>query len=122
MEAADVLRKAIALAPRFAAPRRALASLLAEDLRAAAANASLGQWLELEGLLRKSIVESPYIAAPLLALADSLQEKARYLETQSVSERVNAQTHRVEAENLLRDAVAAEPYLPLPALRLLPSC
>ena len=118
MEAADVLRKAIALAPRFAAPRRALASLLAEDLRAAAANASLGQWLELEGLLRKSIAESPYIAAPRLALAAFLQEKARYLETQSASEKVNAPTHRVEAENLLRDAVAAEPHLPAARLAL----
>jgi len=118
VEAEEVLRKAIALAPQFAAPRLALVSLLDEDLRAAGANASPGQWMELEDLLRKSIAESPHIAASRLALAACLQEKVRYLETQSVSERVNAPAHRVEAENLLREAIAAEPHLPAPRLAL----
>src|SRR5262245_56151195 len=84
VEAKDVLRKAIALAPQFAAPRHALACLLEEDLRAAGANALPGQWMELEDLLRKLIAESPHIAAPRLALSTCLQEKGRYLETQSV--------------------------------------
>src|SRR6516165_5229050 len=118
VEAEEVLRKAIALAPQFAAPRLALVSLLDEDLRAAGANASPGQWMELEDLLRKSIAESPHIAASRLALAACLQEKVRYLETQSVSERVNAPAHRVEAENLLREAIAAEPHLPAARLAL----
>jgi len=118
VEAKDVLRKAIALAPQFAAPRYALASLLEEDLRAAGANALPGQWMELEDLLRKSIAESPHIAAPRLALSACLEEKGRYLETQSVSERVNAPAHRVEAENLLREALAAEPHLPAVRLAL----
>jgi tetratricopeptide (TPR) repeat protein len=118
VEAEDVLRRAIALAPQFAAPRHALASLLEEDLRAAGANASPGQWMELEELLRKSIAESPHIAAPRLALAACLQEKVRYLETQSVSARVNAPAYRVEAENLLREAIAAEPHLPTARLAL----
>ena len=118
VEAKDVLRKAIALAPQFAAPRYALASLLEEALRAAGANALPGQWMELEDLLRKSIAESPHIAAPRLALSACLEEKGRYLETQSVSERVNAPAHRVEAENLLREALAAEPHLPAVRLAL----
>jgi tetratricopeptide (TPR) repeat protein len=116
VEAEDVLRKAIALAPQFAAPRLALASLLKEDLQAAGANASLSQWMELEDLLRKPIAESPHIAAPRLALAAYLKEKVRYLETRSVSERVKVTAHRLEIENLLREAIAAEP--PLPAARL----
>jgi len=116
--AEDVLRKAIALAPQFAAPRLALASLLEEDLQAAGANASLSQWRELEHLLRKSMAESPHTAAPRLALAPFLQEKARYLETQSVSDGVSAPTHRVEAENLLREAIALEPHLPAVRLAL----
>jgi hypothetical protein len=118
VEAEDVLRKAIALAPQFAAPRQALASLLEEDLRAAGANASPGQWIELEDLLRKSIAESPHIAAPRLALAACLQEKVRYLETQSVSAKVNAPAYRVETENLLREAIAAESHLPAARLAL----
>jgi tetratricopeptide (TPR) repeat protein len=118
VEAKDVLRKAIALAPQFAAPRHALACLLEEDLRAAGANGSPSQWMELEDLLRKSIAESPHIAAPRLALAANLQAKVRYLETQSVSERVNAPAHRVEAENLLREAIVAEPHLPAARLAL----
>src|SRR5262249_24630363 len=118
VEAKDVLRKAIALAPQFAAPRHALACLLEEDFRAAGANALPGQWMELEDLLRKSIAESPHIAAPRLALAANLQAKVRYLETQSVSERVNAPAHRVEAEDLLREAIVAEPHLPAARLAL----
>lgn len=68
-EAKDVLRSAIALAPRAAAPRSALILLLEEDLRAAGGNISLEQWAELENLLRKSVIESPHLAAPRLALA-----------------------------------------------------
>jgi hypothetical protein len=111
VEAEDVLRKAIALAPQLAAPRQALASLLEEDFRAAGAHASPGQWMELEDLLRKSTAESPHIAAPRLALAACLQEKVRCLEAQSVSARVNAPAYGVEADNLLREAIAAEPHL-----------
>jgi tetratricopeptide (TPR) repeat protein len=118
LEAEDVLRKAIVLAPQFAAPRLALASLFEEDLRAAGGNISLDQWAELEDLLRKSMAELLHLAAPRLALAACLQEKVRYLETQSVSERVNAPAHRVEAENLLREAIAAEPHLPAARLAL----
>jgi hypothetical protein len=40
VEAKDVLRKAIAMAPQFAAPRLALACLLEEELRAAGPSAS----------------------------------------------------------------------------------
>jgi tetratricopeptide (TPR) repeat protein len=118
LEAEDVLRKAIVLAPQFASPRLALASLLEEDLRAAGVNASLGQWIELEDLLRKSIADSPNIAAPRLALAAHLQEKVRYLETKSASERVIAPVLRLEAENLLREAIAAEPHLAAARLAL----
>jgi tetratricopeptide (TPR) repeat protein len=118
LAAEDVLRKAIVLAPQFAAPRSALIFLLEEDLRAAGGNISLGQWAELEDLLRKSMVESLHLAAPRLALAACLQEKVRYLETQSVSERVNAPAHGVEAENLLRAAIAAEAHLPAARLAL----
>jgi tetratricopeptide (TPR) repeat protein len=118
LAAEDVLRKAIVLAPQFAAPRSALIFLLEEDLRAAGGNISLGQWAELEDLLRKSMVESLHLAAPRLALAACLQEKVRYLETQSVSERVNAPEHGVEAENLLRAAIAAEAHLPAARLAL----
>src|SRR5438128_2713831 len=81
LEAEDVLRKAIVLAPQFAAPRLALASLLDEDLRAAGGNISLDQWAELEDLLRKSMAELLHLAAPRLALAACLQEKVRHLET-----------------------------------------
>ena len=49
-EAKDVLRSAVALAPRAAAPRSALILLLEEDLRAAGGNISLEQWAELENL------------------------------------------------------------------------
>ena len=118
VEAEDVLRKAIALAPQFAAPRHALACLLEEDLRAAGANGSPDQWMELEDLLRKSMAESPNIAAPRLALAACLQEKGRYLEAQSISGRVNAPAHRVATENLLREAMVAEPHLPAARLAL----
>jgi tetratricopeptide (TPR) repeat protein len=118
VEAEDVLRKAIALAPQFAAPRHALACLLDEDLRGAGASASPDHWMELEDLLRKSIAESPHIAAPRLALASYLQEKVRYLGTRSVAERVNAPSHRVETENLLREAIVAEPHLPAARLAL----
>jgi tetratricopeptide (TPR) repeat protein len=118
VEAKDVLRKAIDLAPQFAASRSALIFLLEEDLRAAGGNISLDQWAELEDLLRKSMVESLHLAAPRLALAACLQEKVRCLETQSVSVRVNAPAHRLEAENLLRAAIAAEPDLPAPRLAL----
>ena len=53
VEAKDVLRNAIALAPHAAAPRRALISLLDEDLQAAGGNISLAQWAELEDLLQR---------------------------------------------------------------------
>jgi tetratricopeptide (TPR) repeat protein len=118
VEAKDVLRKAIAMAPQFAAPRLALACLLEEELRAAGASASVGQWLERESLLRKSMAESPHLAAPRIALASCLQEKVRYLETQPVSERSNAPVHQVEAEDLLREAIVAEPHLAAPRLAL----
>jgi tetratricopeptide (TPR) repeat protein len=117
-EAKDVLRKAIAMAPLFAAPRLALACLLEEELRAAGASASAGQWLERESLLRKSMAESPHLAAPRIALASCLQEKVRYLETQPVSKRSNAPVHQVEAEDLLREAIVAEPHLAAPRLAL----
>src|ERR1700745_3083306 len=75
VEAEDVLRKALAVAPPFAPPRFALACLQDECLRAAGANASRDHWMELEDLMRKSIAESPHIAAPRLALAAYLQEE-----------------------------------------------
>jgi tetratricopeptide (TPR) repeat protein len=118
VEAKDVLRKAIAMAPQFAAPRLALACLLEEELRAAGPSASPGQWLERESLLRRSMAESPHLAAPRIALASCLQEKVRYLETQPVSERSNAPVHQVEAEDLLREAILAEPHLAAPRLAL----
>jgi tetratricopeptide (TPR) repeat protein len=118
VEAKDVLRKAIAVAPQFAAPRLALACLLEEELRAAGASASVGQWLERESLLRKSMADSPHLAAPRIALASCLQEKVRYLEAQPVSERSNALAHQVEAEDLLRQAIVAEPHLAAPRLAL----
>jgi hypothetical protein len=76
-EAKDVLRSAVALAPRAAAPRSALILLLEEDLRAAGGNISLEQWAELENLLRKSVIESPHLAAPRLALAACLEHGGR---------------------------------------------
>jgi Flp pilus assembly protein TadD len=118
VEAKDILRKAMAMAPQFAAPRLALAGLLEEELRAAGPSASAGQWLERESLLRRSMVESPHLAAPLIALASCLQEKVRYLETQPVSERSNAPAHQVEAEDLLREAILSEPHLAAPHLAL----
>jgi Tfp pilus assembly protein PilF len=118
VEAKDVLRKAIAIAPQFAAPRLALACLLEEELRAAGASASAAQLLERECLLRRSMAESPHLAAPRIALASCLQEKVRYLETQPVSERSHAPVHQVEAEALLREAIVAEPHLATPRLAL----
>ena len=118
VEAKDVLRRAIALAPQFDAPRLALASLLEEELRAGGPSASAGQWLERECLLRKSMAESPHLAAPRIALASCLQEKVRYLETQPVAERSNAPAHQVEAEDLLREAIVAQPHLAAPRLAL----
>jgi len=118
VEAKDVLRKAIAMAPQFAAPRLALACLLEEELRAAGPSASPSQWLERESLLRRSMAESPHLAAPRIALASCLQEKVRYLESQPVSERSNAPTHQVEAEDLLREAIVAEPHVAAPRLAL----
>ena len=118
VEAKDVLRKAIAMAPQFAAPRLALARLLEEELRAAGPSAAMGQWLERESLLRQLMAESPYLAAPRIALASCLQEKVRYLETQPVSERASAPVNQVEAEDLLRDAIVAEPHLAAPRLAL----
>ena len=61
VEARNVLRKAIALAPHVAASRSALIGLLEEDLRAAGGNIPLDQWGELEDLLQQSMVE---LAAP----------------------------------------------------------
>jgi tetratricopeptide (TPR) repeat protein len=118
VEAKDVLRKAMAMAPQFAAPRLALACLLEEELRAAGPSASPGQWLERESLLRRSMAESPHLAAPRIALASCLQEKVRYLETQPVSERSNAPVDQVEAEDLLREAIVAESHLAAPRLAL----
>src|SRR5262245_20023683 len=118
VEAKDILRKAMAMAPQFAAPRLALAGLLEEELRAAGPSASAGQWLERESLLRRSMVESPHLAAPRIALASCLQGKVRYLETQPVSERSNAPAHQVEAEDLLREAILSEPHLAAPRLAL----
>jgi hypothetical protein len=117
-EAKDVLRSAIALAPRAAAPRSALILLLEEDLRAAGGNISLEQWAELENLLRKSVIESPHLAAPRLALAACLGQEARYREAQTAPVRVVAPRLRVEAENLLREAVAEEPCGAAPHLAL----
>jgi len=117
-EAKDVLRSAIALAPRAAAPRSALILLLEEDLRAAGGNISLEQWAELENLLRKSVIESPYLPAPRLALAACLEQEARYREAQTAPVRVVAPRLRVEAENLLREAVAEEPCGAAPHLLL----
>jgi len=121
-EAKDVLRSAIALAPRAAAPRSALILLLEEDLRAAGGNISLEQWAELKNLLRKSVIESPHLAAPRLALAACLGQEARYREAQTAPVRVVAPILRVEAENLLREAVAEEPCGAAPHLLLLSSC
>jgi tetratricopeptide (TPR) repeat protein len=117
-EAKDVLRSAIALAPRAAAPRSALILLLEEDLRAAGGNISLEQWAELEHLLRKSVIESPYLAAPRLALAACLGQEARYREAQAAPVKVVAPRLRVEAENLLREAVAEESRGAAPHLAL----
>jgi tetratricopeptide (TPR) repeat protein len=117
-EAKDVLRSAIALAPRAAAPRSALILLLEEDLRAAGGNISLEQWAELENLLRKSVIESPRLAAPRLALAACLGQEARYREAQTAAVRAVAPRLRVEAENLLREAVAEEPCGAAPHLAL----
>jgi tetratricopeptide (TPR) repeat protein len=117
-EAKDVLRNAIALAPRAAAPRSALILLLEEDLRAAGGNISLEQWAELENLLRKSVIESPRLAAPRLALAACLGQEARYREAQTAPVRVVAPRLRAEAENLLREAVAEEPCGAAPHLAL----
>jgi tetratricopeptide (TPR) repeat protein len=117
-EAKDVLRKAIALAPRSATPESALIFLLEEDLRAAGGNIPLDQWAELEDLLRRSVIESPHLAAPRLALAACLRQEARYLEAQTAPETVNAPRLRVMAENLLREAVAAEPRLSAARLAL----
>jgi tetratricopeptide (TPR) repeat protein len=117
-EAKDVLRSAIALAPRAAAPRSALILLLEEDLRAAGGNISLEQWAELKNLLRKSVIESPHLAAPRLALAACLGQEARYREAQTAPVRVVAPILRVEAENLLREAVAEEPCGAAPYLAL----
>jgi tetratricopeptide (TPR) repeat protein len=117
-EAKDVLRSAIALAPRAAAPRSALILLLEEDLRAAGGNISLEQWAELENLLRKSVIESPRLAAPRLALAACLGQQARYREAQRGPVRVVAPRLRVEAENLLREAIAEEPCGAAPHLAL----
>ena len=74
VEAKDVLRKAIALAPHSATPESALIFLLGEDLRAAGGNISLDQWAELEDLLRRLVIESPHLAAPRLALAACLRQ------------------------------------------------
>jgi tetratricopeptide (TPR) repeat protein len=117
-EAKDVLRSAIALAPRAAAPRSALILLLEEDLRAAGGNISLEQWAELENLLRKSVIESPHLAAPRLALAACLEQEARYREAQTAPVRAVAPRLRMEAENLLREAVAEEPCGAAPHLAL----
>jgi tetratricopeptide (TPR) repeat protein len=68
--------------------------------------------------LRKTMAESPYLAAPRIALANCLQEKARYLETQPVSESSNAPVHQLEAEDLLRQAIVAEPHLAAPRLAI----
>jgi len=116
VEAKDVLRNAIALAPHAAAPRSALVCLLDEDLRAAGGNVSLAQWAELEDLLQRSVAESPLLAAPRLALANCLSQQARYLEAQTAPDMAKAQALRARAENLLREAVAAEPRLPAPRL------
>jgi tetratricopeptide (TPR) repeat protein len=118
LEAKDLLRKAIALAPHSATLRSAVIFLLEEDLRAAGGNISLDQWAELESLLRKSMIESPQLAAPRLALASCLTQEARYLEAQMAPETVDAPELRVKAESLLRDAVAAEPCLSAPRLAL----
>jgi tetratricopeptide (TPR) repeat protein len=118
VEAKDVLRKAIALAPHAATPQSALIFLLEEDLRAAGGNISLDQWAELEDLLQKSMVVSPHLAAPRLALAACLRQEARYLEAQTAPETLNARALRVKVENLLREAVAAEPCLSGPRLAL----
>jgi tetratricopeptide (TPR) repeat protein len=117
-EAKDVLRSAIALAPRAAAPRSALILLLEEDLRAAGGNISLEQWAELENLFRKSVIESPHLAAPRLALAACLGQEARCREAQTAPVRAVAPRLRVEAENLLREAVAEEPCAAAPHLAL----
>ena len=117
-EAKDVLRSAIALAPRAATPRSALILLLEEDLRAAGGNISLEQWAELENLLRKSVIESPHLAAPRLALAACLRQEARYRDAQTAPARVVAPRLRAEAENLLREAVAEEPRQAAPHLAL----
>jgi len=117
-EAKDVLRSAVALAPRAAAPRSALILLLEEDLRAAGGNISLEQWAELENLLRKSVIESPRLAAPRLALAACLGQEARYREAQTAPVRAVAPRLREEAENLLREAVAEEPCGAAPHLAL----
>src|SRR5262249_41557525 len=117
-EAKDVLRSAIALAPRAAAPRSALILLLEEDPHAAGGNISLEQWAELENLLRKSVIATPRLAAPRLALAACLRQEARYREAQTAPARVVAPRLRVEAENLLREAVAEEPCQAAPHLAL----
>src|SRR5262249_296430 len=117
-EAKDVLRSAIAFAPRAAAPRSALILLLEEDLRAAGGKIPLEEWAELENLLRKSVIESPHLAAPRLALAACLRQEARYREAQTAPARVVAPRLRVEAENLLREAVAEEPRQAAPHLAL----
>jgi tetratricopeptide (TPR) repeat protein len=114
VDAKDVLRKAIALAPHSTTPRSALIFLLQEDLRAAGGNISLEQWKELEELLRKSTIESPHLAAPRLELAACLRQEARYLEAQVAREMVNAPGLRMKAENLLREAIAAEPFVSAP--------
>ena len=113
-----MLRSAVALAPRAAAPRSALILLLEEDLRAAGGNISLEQWAELENLLRKSVIESPRLAAPRLALAACLGQEARYREAQTAPVRAVAPRLREEAENLLREAVAEEPCGAAPHLAL----
>src|SRR5262249_40398286 len=117
-EAKDVLRSAIALAPRAAAPRSALILLLEEDLRAAGGNISWEQWAELENLLRKSVIATPRLAAPRLALAACLRQEARYREAQTAPARVVAPRLLLEAENLLREAVAEEPRQAAPHLAL----
>jgi tetratricopeptide (TPR) repeat protein len=118
VEANDVLRKGIALTPHSATSRSALIFLLEEELQAAGGNVSLDQWVELEDLLQKSVAESPHLAAPRLALAACLQQRARYLEAETASERVNAPALRLKAEHLLQEAVIAEPCHSAPRLAL----
>jgi tetratricopeptide (TPR) repeat protein len=118
VEAKDVLRKAMALAPYSATSRSALIFLLEEELRAAGGDLPLDQWAELVDLLEKSMAESPHLAAPRLALAACLQQRARYLEAETASERVNAPAFRLKAEHLLQEAVTTEPCHSAPRLAL----